>query len=323
MIQLSPTSKEFEKFDGISLIVPVYNEALSIAQFCQSVTCALKGLCNFEIVFINDGSRDDTERTIESIMHDDSLFPITLVNLSRNFGKEAALASGMQRARGEAVIPMDVDLQDPPELIPEMIEKWKAGAKIVNARRIDRSEDSFFKRTSAKIFYYIYNTMTEYPIPKNVGDFRLLDRVVVESILTIGERSRFNKGIFNWVGYETSEVTFSRPNRDTGSSKWSCWKLIKLALDGLFTSSTLPLRIWTYLGLTMVFLSMIYGLIIFFTTLIFGRDVPGYASTVLLILTFGALNMIALGIMGEYIGRIYEEVRQRPLYIIRSINRTF
>ncbi|MCG9737496.1 glycosyltransferase family 2 protein [Shewanella insulae] len=313
---------ESEKFDGISLIVPVYNEALSIAPFCDRVMKVLAGVCNFEIVFVNDGSRDDTERTIESIMQGDMPFPVTLVSLSRNFGKEAALASGMQHARGNAVIPMDVDLQDPPELIPEMIEKWNAGAKIVNARRIDRSEDSFFKRISAKIFYYIYNTMTEYPIPQNVGDYRLLDRVVIESILTIGERSRFNKGIFNWVGYETSEVTFSRPHRDIGSSKWSCWKLIKLALDGIFTSSTLPLRVWTYIGLTMGCLSVIYGLVILFTTLIFGRDVPGYASTVLLILTFGALNMFALGIMGEYIGRIYEEVRQRPLYIIRSISRT-
>ena len=312
---------EAGKFDGISLIVPVYNEAPSIGPFCDRVLSVLAGVCNFEIVFINDGSRDDTERTIESIMQGDIPFPIALVNLSRNFGKEAALASGMQHARGDAVIPMDVDLQDPPELIPEMIEKWNAGAKIVNARRIDRAQDGFFKRTSAKIFYYIYNKMTEYPIPQNVGDFRLLDRVVIESILTIGERSRFNKGIFNWVGYETSEVTFSRPNRDIGSSKWSSWKLIKLALDGIFTSSTLPLRIWTYIGLTMAFLSMLYGLLIFFTTLIFGRDVPGYASTVLLILTFGALNMFALGIMGEYVGRIYEEVRQRPLYIIRSISR--
>ena len=301
----------------VSLVVPVHNEAGAIKNFLHEIFQTLGGVCDYDIVFVNDGSRDQTEREIEAAMGGE--IPITLVNLSRNFGKEAALAAGLEQARGDAVIPIDVDLQDPPEVIPVMLDKWRAGAKIVNARRADRSRDTYFKKTAAGVFYRLFNLLADYPIPENVGDFRLLDRDVVDAIQTLGERSRFNKGIFSWVGFETDEVEYARPERSSGEGKWTSLKLFKLALDGIFGSTTIPLRIWTYVGTMMAVFSLVYAAFIFIDVMISGRDVPGYASTLLTILAFGGVNMIALGIIGEYIGRIYAEVRQRPLYIVRSV----
>ena len=303
----------------VSLIVPVYNEQDSITTFLDRVSAVLDRLrpeVDFEILFVNDGSRDATERLV---MEAAKTHPgISLINLSRNFGKEAALFAGLKLARGDAVIPLDVDLQDPPEVIPEMIASWRKGAKIVNARRARRDNDSWLKVTTASAFYRVFNAMAEHPIPRGVGDFRLIDREAVDAISQLGERSRFNKALFSWVGFETAEVTYDRPARAAGESRWSYWKLWKLALDGIFASSTTPLRIWTYIGLVMAAASMAYSIYLFLSTLMFGNDVPGYASTAILILTFGGMNMFALGIIGEYIGRIYVEVRQRPLYIVRS-----
>lgn len=302
----------------VSLVVPVYNEQDCIAAFLERVDLALGAISpniGFEILFVDDGSRDATRRVIEqaaAARHD-----IALVSLSRNFGKEAALLAGLRHARGDAVIPLDVDLQDPPEVIPRMIACWMAGARVVNARRAARHADSWMKRTSATAFYRVFNMMAEYPIPRGVGDFRLLDREVVETVCQLGERSRFNKALFSWVGFETEEISYDRPAREAGESRWSYWKLLKLALDGIFASSTAPLRIWTWVGLLMAVLSLAYSAYIFARTSLFGVDLPGYASTVILILTFGGLNMFALGIIGEYIGRIYTEVRQRPHYVVR------
>lgn len=301
----------------VSLIVPVFNEAESVRRFAETVTQVLAGVATFEIVFVNDGSRDATERTIETLLAEGK--PLRLVNLSRNFGKEAALAAGLSHAGGDVIIPMDVDLQDPPELIPEMLERWREGAKIVNARRIDRSQDTWAKRVSAAAYYRIFNWLAENPIPSNVGDFRLLDRDVVDAVLQIEDRSRFNKGIFSWVGFETVEVTYERPARADGDTSWSWWRLWTLALDGIFASSTAPLRIWSYVGGTMAIFAFAYSAYVFLSVLITGRDVPGYASTLIVILIFGGLNMVALGIIGEYVGRIYYEVRKRPLYIVRSV----
>ena len=302
----------------ISLIVPVHDEEAAIAPFLDSVGAALEGH-DLEVVFVNDGSRDGTEREIERLLANDDR--IRLVNLSRNFGKEAALAAGLEHASGDVMVPMDIDLQDPPEVIPRMLERWAEGARIVNARRIDRSADGWLKRVTAGGFYRVFNLVADHPIPRDVGDFRLLDRDVVDAIREFGERGRFNKGIFGWVGFETAEVCYVRPGRVNGQSSWSYWRLWKLALDGIFSSSTAPLRIWTYIGVTMALFAFLYAFFILLATLAGGRDVPGYASTVILILTFGGLNMIALGIIGEYVGRIYTEVRQRPLYIVRSVRR--
>lgn len=303
----------------ITLIVPVFNEEDGIAAFLQKVTPvadAMGPAVTFDILFVNDGSRDATERRIlaEAATRTD----VSLINLSRNFGKEAALVAGLNHATGDAVIPLDVDLQDPPEVMKDMISRWQAGAKIVNARRARRNGDSWLKARSAAAFYRIFNALSEQPIPRDVGDFRLMDREVVQVINQMGERSRCNKSLFSWVGFETEEVTYDRPAREIGETRWSYWKLWRLALDAIFSSSTLPLRIWTYFGMLMAVVSLVYSLVIFARTLIFGVDVPGYASTVILILIFGGLNMFALGIIGEYVGRIYTEVRQRPLYIVRS-----
>lgn len=307
----------------VSLVVPVYNEEASIGVFLDRVaqaTAAVGPQVRFDILFVNDGSRDRTERTIlaAAAQRDD----ISLINLSRNFGKEAALIAGLHHATGDAVIPLDVDLQDPPEVMAEMIRRWQAGARIVNARRARRDADSWVKRASANAFYRLFNVLSEQPIPRDVGDFRLMDREVVQAIRQLGERSRCNKALFSWVGFETEEVTYDRPPRAEGESQWSYWKLTKLALDAIFSSSTVPLRIWTYIGMMMALVSLVYSAFLFFRTLIFGIDVPGYASTVILILVFGGLNMFALGIIGEYVGRIYTEVRQRPLYIVRSHHRS-
>lgn len=303
----------------LALIVPVFNEADAIKPFLARLSLVLDGLADkvrFEICFVNDGSTDETEQVVERQM---STQPsVRLINLSRNFGKEAALSAGLDQIDADAVIPMDVDLQDPPELIPEMINLWLNGAHVVNARRVSRNQDSWFKRASAGAFYRVFNLLAEHPIPTNVGDFRLLDREVVMVLRRLGERSRFNKALFSWVGFETAEVTHERPAREDGQTRWSYLKLWKLGLDGIFSSSTLPLRIWTYVGVFMSLISLLYSLFIVIRTLAFGVDVPGYASTVILILTFGGLNLFALGIIGEYVGRIYIEVRQRPLYVIRS-----
>tara|TARA_R110002110_G_scaffold140041_2_gene326989 strand:- start:645 stop:1640 length:996 start_codon:yes stop_codon:yes gene_type:complete len=303
----------------VTLIVPVYNEQNAIGPFLDAMTPILNQLVPAiagEILFVNDGSRDGTEFAIRSFMEANPA--IRLVNLSRNFGKEAALCAGLEHARGDAVIPVDVDLQDEPNIIPEMVEKWQQGAQIVNARRNDRSSDSWAKRTTARAFYRAFNALADYPIPSDVGDFRLLDRQVVDVLRTMGERVRLNKALFSWVGFKTDEVTFVRQARTQGRTTMNYWRLWGMALDGIIGSTTKPLRIWTYLGTGLGLLSLLYAMYIFFSTLLFGIDVPGYASLILLILTFGGLNLFAIGILGEYIGRILTEVRERPMFVVRS-----
>ena len=319
IVQLGVDLRDPVQVPRITLIIPVLNEEDSIGLFLERATEMVEANADraiFDYLFVNDGSTDTTERVILAAAkgRDD----ISLINLSRNFGKEAALIAGMAHATGDAVIPLDVDLQDPPAVISEMITKWQAGARIVNARRVKRDSDSWLKARSAAAFYRVFNALSEQPIPRDVGDFRLMDREVVRVITTLGERSRCNKSLFSWVGFETDEVTYERPPRAVGTSRWNYWKLTKLALDAIFSSSTVPLRVWTYFGIGMAALSLVYSVFLFVRTLIFGIDLPGYASTVILILVFGGLNMFALGIIGEYIGRIYTEVRQRPLYIVRS-----
>jgi len=305
----------------LSLVVPVLNEQDAVAAFTTKIKQVLDSLApaiNYEILFVNDGSTDATEIAIKTLMQKHT--EIGLINFSRNFGKEAALRAGLEYSRGDAVIPIDVDLQDPPEVIPEMVQKWIAGAKVVNARRIDRSHDTWAKRVSAGSFYRIFNALADHPIPRNVGDFRLLDRQVVDVVRTLGERAHFNKALFSWVGFDADEVTFERPARAIGETAWSYWKLWNFALDGIFASSTVPLRVWSYLGTILSVASFLYAAYVFFHTVVTGINTPGYASTVILILMFGGLNFLAIGMIGEYIGRIYTEVRERPLYIVRSVH---
>lgn len=307
----------------LSIIIPVLNEQDGISLFLErarpSVDAALALIgtdARAEYLFVDDGSSDRTPDILAILagMHGD----VRTIRLSRNFGKEAALAAGLRHARGDAVIPMDVDLQDPPEVVPQMVAAWLGGAKVVNARRVDRSADSAFKRWTAAAFYRLINAMAETPIPANVGDFRLLDRAAVDVLNRLGERARFNKGLFSWVGFRVAEVEYARPERAEGDSKWRLRGLWRLALDGITASTTAPLRVWTYVGGAVAVLAMGYAAFLVVRTLAYGVDTPGYASLMVAILMLGAFNLLSLGIMGEYIGRIAKEVRARPLYIVES-----
>lgn len=308
----------------LSLVIPVYNEQESILPFLKAVREVrpaiverMGGEVIVECVFINDGSADATADVIRILARDDR--SIKLVNLSRNFGKEAALAAGLNHATGDAVIPIDVDLQDPPELICEMVGHWIAGAKVVNAKRADRSHDSLFKRVSARLFYLLINKIADNPIPSDVGDFRLIDRQALDVINKFSEQSRFNKGLFSWVGFEVATVEYCRPIRSAGHSKWGIRRLWRLALDAVTSSTTLPLRIWSYLGGTIALLAFAYALFLVVHTMISGVDTPGYASIMVTVLILGGLNLLSMGIIGEYLGRIAVEVRGRPLYVVDSV----
>ncbi|WP_246748764.1 glycosyltransferase family 2 protein [Rhizobium setariae] len=308
----------------MSIVVPVFNEEETIVLFLEALDAqtaaihtALGPGGRLEVLFVDDGSSDRTVAIIGSLVAERS--DIGLICLSRNFGKDAALAAGLAHACGDAIIPMDVDLQDPPEIVPDMVSAWLRGAKVVNARRKMRRSDNWLKRWTATAFYGLYNRLADYPIQDNVGDFRLLDRSVVDVLNGMPERIRFMKGLFSWVGFTQATVEYDRPKRMAGTSKWVYWRLWNFALDGITGSTTMPLRIWTYVGLVVVFLAQLYAAIIIGRTLIFGIDAPGYASMMVVILVFGAFNMISVGLLGEYVGRIAIEVRQRPLYLVERI----
>ena len=303
----------------ISLIVPLYNEAPSIERFLQAARRAVgpleeKGF-EFEFLFVNDGSSDNTLDLLIGAMERDSR--LRVIDLSRNFGKEAALTAGLDEAAGDAVVPIDVDLQDPPEVIKELIAKWQDGFEVVLARRSDRSRDSMFKRQAAGWFYKVHNLMADTPIPGDVGDFRLLDRNVVEALRRLPERRRFMKGLFSWVGFRTATVSYMRQPRSIGRSKFSAWKLWNLAIEGITSFSTVPLKFWTYVGALTSVGSFLYMLFILIRTLIIGKDLPGYASLLMAILFLGGIQLIGIGVLGEYLGRVYLEVKQRPNYIVR------
>ena len=307
----------------LSLVVPVLNEEHGVAAFVKAVDDEIASSWGddprkprLEIIFVDDGSTDGTAAAVRELCRIDDR--IRLVRLSRNFGKEAALSAGLQAARGDGVIPMDVDLQDPPHVLYPMVKKWEAGAKVVNARRVDRSEDTLFKRTSSKAFYRLLNSVADHPVAENVGDFRLLDRSAVTVLNQMPETSRFNKGLFSWVGFETDTVEYARPARNVGDTKWSPIKLAGLAVDGITSSTTLPLRIWTIVGSLIAMLAFSYGLFLVVYTLAFGADTPGYASIMVAVLFLGGLNLMSLGILGEYVGRMAVQVRGRPLYIVAS-----
>lgn len=300
----------------ISLVVPVFNEEEAIPLFYKAVRdYEPLRTCEVEIVFVNDGSSDATESIILALAAADPL--VEALSFTRNFGKEAALFAGISHAGGDAVIPMDVDLQDPIHVVPLLIEKWQAGASVVLAKRTDRAEDSPLKRRTAKLFYNIHNRISNPKIEENVGDFRLMSREVVENIKQMRERNLFMKGVLSWVGGDTAVVEYARPSRSAGTSKFNFWKLWNLALEGLTSFSTVPLRVWSYVGFLISMLAFIYGSWLILETLLWGNEVRGYSSIMVSILFLGGVQLIGIGVLGEYIGRIYQEVKQRPRYILK------
>lgn len=304
---------------ALSLVVPVFNEADSISPFINKINGVFSSQpdIHLEIVFINDGSSDST---LDNLIRAQSAYPnIKIIDLSRNFGKEAAITAGLEQSRGDAVVVIDVDLQDPPELIPSMIEKWREGYEVVLACRTNRDSDSWLKRASANGFYWIHNQLSNPKIPANVGDFRLMDRVVVEALKQLPETHRFMKGLFSWVGFKSTVINYSRPKREVGVSKFNGWKLWNFALEGLTSFSTEPLRIWTYIGLAVSIPSFLFAVFIAIRVLLSGVDVPGYASIMVAVTFLGGLQLIGIGVLGEYMGRTYMESKRRPNYIIRKI----
>ncbi len=301
----------------ISLVVPVFNEEATIPIFYKTVR-EFEDLKQYdvEIVFINDGSKDGTELIINSIAAQDIL--VTALSFTRNFGKEPALFAGLDHATGDAIIPIDVDLQDPIEVIPHLITKWQAGADMVLAKRTDRSTDGQLKRKSAEWFYKLHNKISSPQIEENVGDFRLMSREVVENIKLMPERNLFMKGILSWVGGKTDVVEYARAERVAGDSKFNGWKLWNLALEGITSFSTFPLRMWTYIGLFVASIAFIYGVWMIIDTLAFGNPVRGYPSLLVSVLFLGGIQLIGIGVLGEYVGRIYIEIKNRPRYILKG-----
>ena len=295
----------------------MYNEAEACQAFLDRVLPTVGSItADFEIICVNDGSRDRTLELLCLSHARDSR--IKVVNLTRNFGKEAALTAGLEYASGDAVIPLDADLQDPPDVIPALVAKWREGYKMVVAVRGDRRSDSLPKRLTAHLFYRVIGRLSDVPIPAHTGDFRLMDRHVVDALKCLPERTRFLKGLFAWLGFTQATIHYARPPRIAGASKWRAWTLWNFALEGLFSFTTLPLRIWTYVGLTLAFAALGYMSVIIGRTLWLGVDVPGYASIISIILFFNGIQLIRLGIVGEYLGRVFIEVKQRPLYLVQE-----
>lgn len=304
----------------VALVVPVYNEEETIATFVSTVENKLEPILeHLEIVFVDDGSKDKSAQIIEELMEHNER--IALIKLSRNFGKEAAMTAAIDMCDADALIPIDVDLQDPPELVLEFVKIWREqGVDTVYGKRVDRSSDSETKRISSGGFYYVFNKLSgRVKIPENVGDFRLIDSKIIQTVRNLNESNRFMKGLYAWPGFTSCEVDYVRPERSAGTTKWNYWKLWNFALDGIVSFSSLPLRVWSYIGAGVGFLGLIYMVYILVSTMIKGVSVPGYASLMCVVLFLGSIQLISIGVLGEYLGRVSEEVKKRPVYVVSTI----
>lgn len=308
------------KLRKISVIVPCYNEHEVISQFYKRLNAVLKNINSymFEILFINDGSNDNTLDIIKTLRSQDNR--ISYVDLSRNFGKELAMIAGFDYITGDAVIIIDADLQDPPELIPKMIRYWEKGYDDVYAKRRSRAGESFFKKRTSSTYYKLLQKLTKIPIQPDVGDFRLLDKRCVHTLTLMRETQRYTKGMFSWIGYSKKEIIFDRDPRAAGKTKWNYYKLFNLAIEGITSFTTTPLRVSSIMGLVISFLAFIYMFIIISKTLMFGESIQGYPSLISVILFLGGIQLLSLGIIGEYLGRIFNETKNRPLYLVNEYN---
>jgi glycosyltransferase involved in cell wall biosynthesis len=301
----------------LSIVVPTYNEEEGLAIFHERLSDVLNSVpINAEILYVNDGSTDNTENVIRRLRKEDHR--VASIDLSRNFGKEIALTAGLDHANGDAVVVIDADLQDPPELIPELIKHWQDGYDVVSARRIRRGGETFVKKITAYVFYRIIHKFSSVSIPEDTGDFRLLSRNAVNSLKGLRERHRFMKGLFAWIGYSQKEITYYREPRCVGETKWSYLKLWNLALEGLTSFSIAPLKLASYFGLLTAFGALVYAAFVVYKTLVYGDPVKGYPSLMVVILFLGGVQLITIGVIGEYLGRIFNETKQRPLYILKN-----
>lgn len=304
----------------ISLLIPAYNEQ----EVLEKLFTRLGTLANdnknydFEFFFVNDGSKDRTLEIIKDYAERDSR--VSYLNLSRNFGKEIGMIAGLDNVSGDATVILDADLQDPPELIPQMIKFWEEGYDDVYAKRRTRAGESWLKKFTSKKFYQTLQKLSHVPIQEDTGDFRLLDRRVVEALKEFRESQRYTKGMFSWVGFKKKEILYDRDPRAAGTTKWNYLKLINLAVDGITSFTTAPLRLATIIGMLVSAATFVYLVILIVRTLIFGTDLAGYPSTMAVILFLGGAQLLSLGIIGEYVGRIFNETKQRPLYLIEELH---
>lgn len=299
----------------LSVVLPMHNEANNIDALFARLQPVLERLgVPYELVCVDDGSRDDTWARLTAVH---AVNPrVRLLRFSRNFGKEMAMTAGLRQASGRAVVLMDSDLQHPPEVIEEFYAQWQSGAQVVYGVRKSRDTDPPVRRWLTRRFYQTLDSMSEVPLPRDAGDFRLMDRVVVDALNQMGERTRFMKGLYSWIGFRQVAVPFDTAPRHAGTTSFSTWKLFRFALDGIVSFSTLPLRIWSWLGLMVAAIAVIYGAVILLKTMIFGIDVPGYASLMVATLFIGGVQLICLGVLGDYLGRVFTEVKGRPLYLV-------
>lgn len=304
----------------VSILVPCYNEEAVLHEFYRRTVQVIDDMpqYDFQFMFINDGSNDRTLDIMRELHEQDSR--VSYVNLSRNFGKEIAMIAGIDYLTGDAAIIMDADLQDPPELIPEMISWWEKGYQDVSAKRRSRAGESFFKKWSSHAFYTILQKMSSVPMQRDVGDFRLLDKQCLNALRLMRESQRYTKGLFSWIGFEKKEVLFDRDARAAGKTKWNYWKLLNLGIEGITSFTIAPLRASAFVGCILAFIALLYMLFIVLRTLICGEDVPGYPSLVSIILFIGGIQLFFLGIIGEYLGRVFNESKFRPLYLVQDFN---
>ena len=302
----------------LSIVSPAYNEAENLGEFYSRVINATDNLnLEIEIIYINDGSQDSTIDIITKQRQIDNR--ITIIDLSRNFGKEIALTAGLDYSSGEAVIVIDTDLQDPPELIPKLVEKWREGYDVVNAKRIKRKGESLLKKVMSYIYYRLLFYLSDINVPRDTGDFRLLNKNALDALLKLREKHRYMKGLFVWVGFKQKEIEYEREARFKGKTKWGFFSLFNLAFDGLTSFSIMPLRLASIIGFISALIGFFYGAVIVFKTLFFHEPVAGFTSLVVLITFFGGIQLLSIGIIGEYIGRIFNETKNRPLYVVKNI----
>jgi glycosyltransferase involved in cell wall biosynthesis len=309
------TPRKLGAMPSISIVAPAYNEQEVLGEFHRRVTEVMTSLgCQYEIVLVNDGSRDNTLALMHALRESDA--HVSVIDLSRNFGKEIALSAGLDHTKGDVVVVLDSDLQDPPELIPQMLDIWREGYDVVYGMRTARDGETWFKRVTAKYFYRLIKYVSRVDIPRDTGDFRLMSRRAVKALSLLREEHRFMKGLFAWVGFPSSPFLYRRDARVAGETKWNYWKLWNFALEGITSFTVAPLKVSTYLGMLVAVVALLYATFVIWKALAYSDPVRGYPSLMTVVLFLGGVQLISVGLLGEYVGRIFNEVKHRPLYLV-------